>query len=362
MEKVDIDRERIVNGDRLPKEYFCSICRNLLWKPRSCSTCQHLFGEKCIQTWIKNPTSSKRCPFRCEPFEDCQCPPYVQSLLSHVNIHCQNSEFGCKEILSYDQLENHQNIQCKYLSQQCSECDRLIRISKLTEHQQTAGLCIPSPIKCTICENYIEKTNFREHFHRCCKQKITTNNEQTVPANAVAGFLQSTITTAQLFEQQKQMSQLPTSLKGVDEVRRVQEQNRGHFYHVLIILKFLTLNWSKSPYFILILELTGFIVISRTIIGVYNTFCHWTYQQVDRGSPLFLLLSYLSYYATSMICQSISDTMIIFFLCLLLFSCGCMDRGPLEIHEMYYLINKTIVNIIIGCIGLFILKIILLLT
>jgi hypothetical protein len=66
----NIDRNRIVNGDLVPDEYFCPICRNLLWKPRSCSTCQHLFCEKCIQTWIENSASGKRCP------------PYIQSLLS----------------------------------------------------------------------------------------------------------------------------------------------------------------------------------------------------------------------------------------------------------------------------------------
>jgi hypothetical protein len=97
-------------------------------------------------------------------------------------------------------------------------------------------------------------------------------------------------------------------------------------------------------------------------MNVYNIFCYWTYRQVDRGSNLFLLLSCISCYATFKICQSMSDTTIIFFFCLFVFLWGCMIRGPLEIHEMNGLINKPIVNITLSCIGLFILEIILLLT
>jgi len=68
IEEGDIDRDRVVDGDLVPDEYFCPICQYLLWKSRSCSSCQHLFCEKCIRTWIENPNSGKRCPFRCEPF------------------------------------------------------------------------------------------------------------------------------------------------------------------------------------------------------------------------------------------------------------------------------------------------------
>jgi hypothetical protein len=52
------------------------------------------------------------------------------------------------------------------------ECDKLVLVSKLSEHQEIRGLCIPCPIKCIICQNDIEKNIFREHFDECC-QKLT---------------------------------------------------------------------------------------------------------------------------------------------------------------------------------------------
>jgi len=120
-------------------------------------------------------------PFRCQPFEDRRRPPYVHSLLSRLHIHCRNSSFGCSQILSYGQLEHHENIECKYLTQRCSECEKLVLVSNFDEHQQVPGLCVPSPIKCTICQNCIEKSLFREHFHECCQKRITELIQRASP-------------------------------------------------------------------------------------------------------------------------------------------------------------------------------------
>jgi hypothetical protein len=109
----------------------------------------------------------------------------------------------------------------------------LVLVSKFVEHQQIPELCIPCPVKCTICQNHIEKSLFLEHFHGCCQKRIndvieraspngtfqTTTNGQPVPPNNGLAFFQSVLNTMQLFEQQKQMFRLPTSLKGVDTIR-----------------------------------------------------------------------------------------------------------------------------------------------
>jgi hypothetical protein len=217
IEEGDIDRDRIVDGNLVPDELFCPICRYLLWKPRSCASCQHLFCEKCIQRWIEDPISGKSCPFRCQTFEDRRCSPAIQSLLSRINIHCRNSEFGCSQILRYDQLEYHENVQCQYLSKRCSECNKLILLSTFDEHQRIPGLCIPCPIQCTICKNSFEKSLFREHFHQCSQQQINLLNQIARLQRILTGqtMYQNTVNAAQLIEEQRQNSRLPTKDGGV---------------------------------------------------------------------------------------------------------------------------------------------------
>jgi hypothetical protein len=58
-EESDIDRDRILDGHLEPDEYFCPICQCLLWKPRSCASCQNLFCQKCIRTWLENENTEK---------------------------------------------------------------------------------------------------------------------------------------------------------------------------------------------------------------------------------------------------------------------------------------------------------------
>ena len=376
IEEGNIDRDRIVDDHLVPDEYFCPICQYLLWKPRSCSSCQHLFCQKCIQTWIENTNNVNKCPFRCQSYEERRCPPYVQSLLSRLNIRCRNSSFGCTEILSYDNLEHHENVECKYLSKTCSECKQSVLVSKLNEHQEVKGLCIPQPIKCTICQNHIEKSIFREHFHECCLKRINElnqravivrniqtliNGQQITPPNPVITYFQNITNTMALIDQQKQLSRLPINLKGADAVRRVRETNSGHFYHMLVMLKFVLLNWTKIPFFLFSFGIGGFGAIGVLLAGAYTLFSHWAYTHIHAGPFSLILFPYLLCYGTSILFQNVSDTTM--FLCFGIFVilCVCLNRISLELMEIDTLFNKPILCIVYCCLATLIIKIILLL-
>ena len=367
----NIDRERIVDGQQVPDEYFCPICQYLLWKPRSCSSCQHLFCQKCIKMWIDNSNSEKKCPFRCQAFEERRCPPYVQSLLSRLTIHCRNASFGCTEVVSYDLLEHHERVQCQYLSEKCSECEQLVMLSELNEHREVAGLCVPRPIKCTICQNYIEKSIFREHFHSCCQSRInehfersvqhqTLANGGTIPPNNGMAFAQSIMNTVHLFEQQKQLSRLPTSLKGVDEIQRAREQNCSHLYHILLMFKFILFNWSKAPFLIFTLSTGAFIALCAVLLTGYVLFCHWIYQRVYFGVFLLSFFTFLLGYGTSILFDLISDKTMILCFGIFLFLSGCTSRTSLEVFEMSLFFKRPELNILLCCAGILIMKIILL--
>jgi hypothetical protein len=143
----DVDRDRIIGGHFVPDEYFCPICQSLLWQPRACATCQHLFCQKFIRTWLENSNCGNTCPFRCEPCQKRPCPPYMQSLLARLNIRYGNSSFGCTRVLKYELLERHENFQCKYLTQRCPKCMRRVYVVESSEHLAIpGGIMVPSNV------------------------------------------------------------------------------------------------------------------------------------------------------------------------------------------------------------------------
>ena len=234
MEEGSIDRDRIVDEHLVPDEYFCPICQCLLWKPSSCNTCQHLFCQKCLRTWLENPNSGKRCPFRCQPFEERRCPPSIHSLLDRLKIYCRNSSLGCTKIISYNSLEQHESIECEYLTERCSECEQLVLKSKLDEHCETPGLCVPQPLKCVLCKNYIEKYCFIEHFKECFTNRcgelfvetspvqnalVPINNEPTQASTYGQTLIQNWIQLMRLIENQREMTGIPSNLIGANAVK-----------------------------------------------------------------------------------------------------------------------------------------------
>jgi hypothetical protein len=264
-------------------------------------------------------------------------------------------------------LEHHETVECEYLTQQCSECEKLVFVSNVDEHRQMPRLCIPCPIKCTICLNYIEKPLLREHFHQCCQERINQLNRtaqasrQPVTPNHALVFIQTATNTVRLVEEQKQMSQLPTSFKGLGAVARAREQNCGHFYHILIMLKFILSNWSKIPFFILILRMGGFVMIGILLMGRCTLFSHWAYKNFHCGFFLIIFLSFFLTYGTSILFQLVSDTTIILSVGVLIFLWGCTDRAALEILEMNPLFNRPMTSVLFCGVEISIMKIILLL-
>ena len=374
-EGEEIDRERIVNQDLAREECFCSICQCLVWKPRACSTCHQIFCEKCIQTWLDNPTSQNKCPFRCQPFKDDPCSLEIQSALSRLNIRCRNASFGCSEIVPYDQLEQHENIQCQYPTKRCSKCEQWVLVSKFDEHQQSKDLCHPCPIKCTICRNYFESALMQEHFHQCCNKKLTesmtrvfrnpynqTRNGNQIAQTDVAQLAyQYMLTLPALFQQQKEMSRLPTSLKGVDAVQRAREQNHAYLYHMFVMLKFVLLNWTKIPFFILMFTFDGFLAIGIAGLGLYVLFCQQVCRNIYSGFPVLIIITCLSTYSFQFICQLFSDQTIILFFELAKFFLICAThRVSLEIFEFSPLFNRPKLCILLYCLALLVIKISLL--
>ena len=125
-----LDPERINNRkgeyDSNADLLTCMICQNILWKPVSCKNCENSFCSRCIETWIEKQgnRSQKQCPFDCS-YEQKRAPPVLNNLLSKLQIICSYAPRGCRQILSYDQLDAHEN-SCEYERTPCSICNLLV--------------------------------------------------------------------------------------------------------------------------------------------------------------------------------------------------------------------------------------------
>jgi hypothetical protein len=376
MEEGNIDRDRIVDDHLVPDEYFCPICQCLLWKPRASATCRHLFCQKCIRTWLENPNSGKRCPFRCEAYEERRCSPDVYSVLYHLNISCRNTPLGCTHIVPYTSLEEPENNECEYLTQRCSECEQLVLRSELDEHREIPGLCVPHPLRCVVCKNSIEKSCFMEHFKACWENRLGELFDETTrthnapipmhnqpPQTSTYGqvLIQNWLQMLRLINDQRQMTRIPSNLIGADAVRQAREQNCGVFYHIFMMLTFILANGSKASFFILMFSFLGFMNCEYLILRRYNIFLAWSGIHTYQGCCLIMLFSYILNYGIRLAFQSISNLSIIYFFTLFIFLRGCSLPIPIDVFEMNSMINMTKLNIFLYCAGLLTMEIILLL-
>jgi len=99
--------ERFV-GETSPggQSLMCSICLGILRNPAD-TPCQHMFCWACITLQIN---TSGECP-TCRgtlSLESLKSPHlFVRNVLNGLKIRCDNSDAGCAEIVTLDQLENH---------------------------------------------------------------------------------------------------------------------------------------------------------------------------------------------------------------------------------------------------------------
>lgn len=175
------------------------------------------------------------------------------------------------------------------------------------------------------------------------------NLNQTLQSNEFINSFLRNMYMIKLLQEQTQLSRLPTSLKGVDAVRRAREQNCGHFYHILIMLKFILLNWRKMPFFIINIYSAGAFLVLFVLLGFYAVFCRWSYSNIYFGHLSMIIFSCLITLGLSFICQWFTDQTMIVFWILTIFLLGCTLRSSLEAYEMDPNFNRNFYCVILCC-------------
>ncbi|CAF3592543.1 unnamed protein product [Rotaria sp. Silwood1] len=106
MFEENIDEKRVVTDtNMLLENVICPICYYILWKPIACGSCKNLLCRKC------SDKNSNLCPFCRVTFQEQSPESNILSLLYNLRIRCYNSSNGCTDIVSYDLLEQHENLE-----------------------------------------------------------------------------------------------------------------------------------------------------------------------------------------------------------------------------------------------------------
>lgn len=337
-EEEGIDPERVVTDEhRVADEFLCTICQGLLWKSRSCASCQHLFCNKCIRTWLQIHPNS--CPFRCSPYQEKRPPPYIHSLLGRLSIRCRNSSFGCNEILPYDLLEKHETIECEFPTKRCRVCGQYILISEIDQHQT---ICIPTTIRCTICKHMIDRNLLVKHTTECLQERLNFLIEEIIPSPDELG-----IPTNNLFNFQQDQGNdhwftrfnnrlqrflfaIPqVNLIGFEEV--VQARGENTWRKIWTILKLIWLNKSRAIPIIFLLFCFGIGFMIGCLITISLIIQDQVEKSMFRSVPLIIVFSGFLCFSLPVLFASISDTLIMIFttISLILWSSAC-SKLPLD--------------------------------
>ena len=314
VEAEHIARERIVVNDGLvPDEYFCPICDGLLWKPRSCASCQHLFCLKCIRTWLnKNMTS---CPFRCTPYEERRAPPHIYSMLARLQICCRNAPFGCTHVLSYGSLEQHENTTCRFLTKRCRVCEQLVLVSHIDQHQK---VCSPSVLQCPLCQCAVEPTLFQSHHEQCMQQRMNQLQEQnTELPNNMDGTValpqepgNGDWITRGYNQAMADRVRVPTiNLPGIQRIFQARQHGRiAQMWPTLILI---LLNLSTAPYILYILLFSGIGLVASTVILGALSLQTWVDASIYKAFAFIIVCSGLMGFSFPLLLPLVSDTVTI---------------------------------------------------
>ncbi|CAF1233775.1 unnamed protein product [Adineta steineri] len=155
-------RDRVRDSSGVNIEHLeCSICKDLLWIPVACQTCETPFCSACIKQWRTNRPI--KCPSLCDTFIERKCPPFIVKMLSQLQIACAYQIYGCMEIIPYEALEKHE-LQCDYRRQQCSGCHLEVSKRELANHEANCALI---DVTCPDCKFV---------YKRCDASMVHTDN------------------------------------------------------------------------------------------------------------------------------------------------------------------------------------------
>ena len=141
----------------------CKICLNILLNPYDCSKCGNSFCFSCIN---KLKESDKACPFGCTDYEIMPSSFAIKKFLNQLHFTCLNKENGCNEIISYNNIEQHDK-NCEYINSICpnNQCGKKLPWHLLKNHLQNE--CLYTLFECEKCHLKLNRKELEPHNKLC---------------------------------------------------------------------------------------------------------------------------------------------------------------------------------------------------
>lgn len=178
-----LDNEKCIDIDALSKNYLnfaclfeCPICNNFIYNPIACSMCEGLFGEKCLDEWLKKNTD-KSCPTcRNSPFVPKKMNRMLKQQLESCNFNCKYAP-KCSKQITYLDYFRHSN-ECHNILYKCSGvgCNFTGEISQVQIHVSTK--CEKTFRECLFCLKDIPSNHIGHHSCHKSENHIHSRNPE----------------------------------------------------------------------------------------------------------------------------------------------------------------------------------------
>lgn len=133
----------------IPEELKCAICRDISYPPVK-TKCDHLFCERCLQTWLINRHNT--CPIdRCllDQPNSFKRDTFIERMVGRFEVFCSNIKQGCAWSGEYSNLNDHLK-KCPYTVINCpfSGCTMRLMRCDLKKHTEQ---CQFRTVECEYC-------------------------------------------------------------------------------------------------------------------------------------------------------------------------------------------------------------------
>jgi len=155
-----------MGGERQSEQQLrCSICKELPRTVMEANCCNSVVCKSCVLSLLKQDTSSE-CP-NCSNTKVHWVPNVpLQRVVNQQRTKCKFTALGCSEVLSFVDLEEHEN-SCEWSLLECpNQCGMTLSKKELTEHQESQ--CSLRIVKCPHCEKSMPHAYLTLHSHHEC--------------------------------------------------------------------------------------------------------------------------------------------------------------------------------------------------